>query len=254
MTNIRLADGGKVWRMCLPSSFNELSAAQFEAVVGATDDLAGQTDLWRSLGVPPSLLKELPVWVSVELAGKLAFLTDPNPTIDHFIMNVVPGPYFFNQKLYAPNPRLEYVSLQQFMTIDSFFSYYASTKDEKFLNQMMAAIFLREGEGFVRDGLHHKLVPLEQRAKFFAKSSKVLKDATLLNWVMIKNWLSTVYKNLFPRGEENTGGKPAEWLTLFDNFVGDNIPYMESYQRMECMDAFRIIDRKIEEQKKRALA
>lgn len=68
---------------------------------------------------------------------------------------------------------------------------------------------------------------------------------------MIKNWLAKMFPNMFPKSASGEGnGKAADWLALFDSFVGDNIPYMEHYQRMECMDAFRIINRKIAEQKK----
>lgn len=250
-----MVDGGKVWEMTLPTCFDELSAAQFEAVVGASQDLAGQQQLWKAMGVSPSLLEVLPVWVQTQVCHILDFLSDQDAAIDHFIIESVPGPDRFC-RLVAPSPQLDGVSLQQFMTIDSFFSFYLSTKNEEFLGKMLASVYLKKGEGFVRDDDHPKLVPIEKRAAFF-QDNKTLKDCTLLNWLMIRNWLSSVFKNLFQRSavEEpsSEGGQGTDWLGLFDSFVGDNIPFMEAYQKMECMDAFRIIDRKIKEQRKNAL-
>lgn len=47
-------------------------------------------------------------------------------------------------------------------------------------------------------------------------------------------------------------GKPkaVDWLEIFDGFVGDHVPDMAAYQRMEVMDAFRIINKRIKDSMK----
>ena len=54
-----------------------------------------------------------------------------------------------------------------------------------------------------------------------------------------------------PHGSSDGKPKASDWLGLFDSFVGDNIPFMKDYQRMACMDAFRIIDAKVKSQNER---
>lgn len=56
---------------------------------------------------------------------------------------------------------------------------------------------------------------------------------------------------MFPHGSSDGKPKASDWLGLFDSFVGDNIPFMKDYQRMACMDAFRIIDAKVKSQNER---
>ena len=84
-----------------------------------------------------------------------------------------------------------------------------------------------------------------------------LKYAILINWVLVKSWLSQTYRHLFPtaQAEANKEGdkikvKPVDWLTLFDQFVGDNIADTDAYKALACLDAFRIINRKIKEAKR----
>ncbi|KAA6324913.1 hypothetical protein EZS27_025814 [termite gut metagenome] len=106
---------------------------------------------------------------------------------------------------------------------------------------------------------------MEKRLFLIRTLDKEIKFALFLNFILIKRWLGTAYPHLFPQAEEekesgikkNKKGKQekplkaTDWLEIFDPFVGDNIPQMEKYQVMPVMDAFRILNRKIRDAKKR---
>lgn len=244
MKEIRIKIDGKMNELRLPTSYGELSTAQYMAIM-SDKPLA----MWREFGLKPSLIGRMSAAQLIALQHAMNFFDEIDPECNKFLVPSIKLSCF--TRLYAPNYMLAGCSLQQFMAIDSYYSYYLTTKKEEFLSQMMAAIYLRKSEGFVVDTEHSSLPPLDKRTLFFGRCSKELRMAVLLNWVMIKNWLSGLFPNMFPKSASGDGkGKAADWLALFDSFVGDNVPYMEHYQRMECMDAFRIINRKIAEQKK----
>lgn len=79
-----------------------------------------------------------------------------------------------------------------------------------------------------------------------------------MNWVLVKEWLSSAYPALFPDNKTSTNSrgdkirnKPVDWLALFDAFVGDNIADMDAYKDLPALDAFRIMNRRIADSKKR---
>lgn len=227
----------------VPTEWGELSREQLFAVVNNELGLVGDDEFYSAFGFPVHLL---PAWIKVQINDTLSFITDLSGKCDHFIIDHV-------KNMKAPAKHLIGCSFQQFMSIDSFYSYFISTQDEEFLGKMCAATFLLPDEGFVRDKQHTQLVDIAIRTDIFMLDDhKILRNALFLNWILIKNWLSGIYKNLFPKGDVSSNNKPqpADWLSVFDSFVGDNVPFMESYQSMECMDALRILDHKIADAKK----
>ena len=55
---------------------------------------------------------------------------------------------------------------------------------------------------------------------------------------------------MFSSNEENgssSSKRQQKWLDIFDAFVGEQIPDTEFYKNMPCMDAFRIINRRMKD-------
>ena len=162
-------------------------------------------------------------------------------------------------KFVSPGVNLEGVSLQQFMTADTFFSQFLMTENLNFLDLLVASLYMRNNETFVSTDKSQKVVDLKKNAILISQSAVNIRYAVLLNYIMIKEWLSVIYPHMFPKNEDEISknevkvkAKLPNWLELFDSFVGDNIPDMQSYQAMPAMDAFRIINRRIKEGKKHA--
>ena len=66
--------------------------------------------------------------------------------------------------------------------------------------------------------------------------------------MMLKKWLSTAYPYMFSSNEDKGTTNPKsqqKWLDIFDAFVGEQIPETDYYKKMPCMDAFRIINRRL---------
>lgn len=78
--------------------------------------------------------------------------------------------------------------------------------------------------------------------------------------MLIRSWLCKSFPHLFPEPEDADERpsnsprqpKPVNWLSVFDTFVGDNVAQMEHYKAMAATDAFRVMNRRIRESKKRA--
>ena len=148
----------------------------------------------------------------------------------------------------GPNQNLTDVTLSQFMAIDTYFSWYNVTGKVEWLDKMMAMMYHIPGESFnPSDNLQEP--DIEANIKAMSRLKPGIKLAAYVNWSFIKNWLSTVYKELFPKSIGESKPTPAKWLDVFDNFVGDNVAQMDKYKNMPCMDALRIMNKRIKEAK-----
>lgn len=245
----------KLWmrsiKRTLPTNYAEMTPAQFLATVRLTKGWIDERQFFLQFyGLKNSQLARLDAFQIYMLTDSLGFLKNLRSSCRTFFFKSLPG------KLLAPADDLRNVSFQQFMTVDTFFSWYLSTEKEKYLNQFIAALYLKKGESY-HPFKNEKPLDLAANNLLAQKIPDDLKYAVMLNWVLIKTWLSDTYKYLFPQGEPaaNTKGdkiksKPVEWLAIFDAFVGDNIPQMDAYKALPCMDAFRLLNRRIKEAQK----
>lgn len=152
----------------------------------------------------------------------------------------------------TPESNLAGMCFQQFMVIDTFYGWYLYSNQEEYLNRMIAALYLHRSESFLPS--QERLPDIERRASEMAALDKGTRAAIMLNWALIKGWLCKSYPELFPMGDAGNlkdKPKPTRWLDVFDAFVGDNIPSIDNYKAMSCRDAFRLLNRKIKEAKKK---
>lgn len=246
MKQIKMVNRYRTIEISVPERYSEMNGKQLLAAVRFSLEEIDAVDFYKAMGIPRSWQRKLKLFCLFEIQHILGFLYALEEPCDHFII-----PKIMRGKMVAPEKRLAGMSLQQFMTVDSYFSYYSCTENEEFLVNMMAAIYLKQKEAFVIDERHPVLLNIEKRVLYLKdKTDKALLRATYLNWILIKNWLSKEFKFLFPKSvsEEIQKPQPVDWLKIFDAFVGENIPQSEYYQAMECMNAFRILNEKIRQQ------
>lgn len=230
----------------IPETWNEMTAQQFVAIVSAGTGAISESQFFRNFyGIP--VLTNL--WYLYRLTG-LAPSGLKKAKASRFLIPSI-------GYLFAPCDNLIGVSLQQFMTADTFFAQAAvQYKDGKFkscdaLCRFIGSLYIGHNETwYIESGdRKHRLVDINKNADIVAKAPDNIKMAVFVNWGMIRNWLSSAYPLLFPSMEDlpkqQQKKQKSQWLTVFDNFVGNDVSRMQEYQKMECTDAFRIMNRRI---------
>lgn len=238
----------------VPERYGEMNEHQFRAAILKMMNFAERGTFWESFAdIPPRFSGSLPTWMHLEMDKMLDFIPRLDESIDYFIIPRLPlNGTFRRSGFHAPSPMLAGVSLQQFMAADNFFSFYTVTQREAFVDRLVASLYLMPHETFVIEDKKDRLVPLEKREAYVHQHVPVeVRFGIFVNWIFIKNWLTSMFPHLFQRGKSDGKPRASDWLPLFDSFVGDNIPFIKEYQRMPCMDAFRIIDGKIKAQNER---
>ncbi len=227
----------------MPERWNELSERQFRAVA---DQMFAKLSVERFycifFGIRMDILYRMDGFQVFKLSEAIQFVSDTTLPCNVWLLGRL-------GVLRAPAANLSGVTLQQWMTADSFFSRYISTGREEFLNNAIAAVYLKKGYHFSGK----KIVNLQKEAEYISRFDLVLRKAIALNFVLVRNWLSVSYPHLFPvvvKSAPGSKGKGTDWLEIFDRLVGDNLPQIDEYKKMSVTDAFRIMNRRIKEAKK----
>ena len=252
----------------IPEYYEEMSPSQFIAVVALSKQLiTEETFFCRFLGIKPSILARLDPWYLYTITSQLDFLKEIKHGISRILIPSITVPPASGWRLFsvsggsasvfvAPTDKLQSMTFQHFMTVDTFFSWYLYTNRDIYLRQFVAALYMQPHEDFQSHDIEHtsKLI-------FQGKPrEKELCEAISCNWALIREWLSASYPFLFPSSSapsslqasaEPTPQKqrPGSWLELFDSLVGDDFTRILSYQTLPAIDVIRIINRKIKEQK-----
>lgn len=251
MRELRLEDKGRTYVYQVPEKYGEMDTRQYRAAMLRLMRLSDRAKFWESfVGMPQQFCGSLPEWVHLELSSMIEFIPRLDEKLDRFLIDRLTLPRHFRRStLTAPKPMLSGMSFQQFMTADNFFSFYSVTQRESFIDLLCASLYLKDREVFVIEDKRDRLVPMEEREKYIHRYVPTdVRFGVFVNWIFIKNWLTDMFPHLFQRGKSDGKPKASDWLPLFDSFVGDNIPYIQKYQAMPCMDAFRILDNKIKQQ------
>lgn len=247
MTNIELrVFGGLIkFRRDIPSDYSEVTGSQFYDYIALTSDkMKYNRFLSRFFRIPSLFIALTGNYLRYKIAEQLEFLGDLKIPADHFFMERIPGTI-----LMSPDAQLADVSFLQFMYIDRVFINYVNTGDKDLLYDLAAGIYKPKETAFSSLDMEENSIRIRKYA------TDIFCQATLINFLMIRAWLMKVYPFLFPSGdptETNTGNANAKsnWLDIFDAFVGDNIPNTDYYQDMPCMNAFRLINKRIKEHQK----
>lgn len=225
-------------RRTVPSSWSEMSE---EGMRAFGEVLAGKADDGRFF----KGMFSLPWWASLSpwqmycIMDCMGFLTDMSAGIDRFLIGSLCG-----GRLSAPERRLNGVTLMQWMMADTYFGKYARHESDEMLDLFVAHLYTLRGVSF------EKAVDVDA----VRGESRGVKLAVAVNFGLVKNWLSKGFPFLFPEGDgDGKGGtvKGTQWLDVFDAFVGDDVAMIDRYERLPVLTAFRILNRRILESKKR---
>lgn len=244
----------------VPENWHEMEPYQFLAACKLyMKEISGMGFVLEFFKLPVNVFGAMDEYTIYKLVEMVEFVQDCRQPHNAFFMEKLP-----NTKLFAPKEKLKDMSLQQFMTADTYYSRYVISNDELFLNLFVAALYLPRNTVFVREinyeipELMKKmpvLLDMQQSMVAVKKLTKECRFAVFMNFLLIKNWLGGLFPYLFPKGSDSENVKiksqqVVNWLDIFDSFVGDNVAEMKKYQVMNCMDAFRIMNRRIKEQDK----
>lgn len=243
--------GWKVIKATVPSSYAEMTPAQFLATIRLSKGWIDEMSFFvQFFGIPEKLVTRIDAFSLYKMTETLDCLKTDNSAYFGFYQQSLPG------MLLAPENKLRGMCFQQFMTVDTFFSWYVTTEREEYLDRFVGTLYLKEDETYIPG--EGTLLVLDARIPQIAELPFDLKYSILINWVLIKSWLSNSYVHLFPEGDvsdnskgDKVKGKSVDWLALFDSFVGDNIADIDAYKALPCMDAFRLLNRRIKEAKKK---
>jgi len=250
MREIAFAIGKKKVRSFVPESWEELSEGQFLAIVGRTFNLLEEGEFYaKYFGISADMVADMDLYYFYVLNSLLSYTRKP-ARLQTFIIHQVK---LVNSKgttvmLKAPEASLAGMSFQQFMMIDTFYTWYQQTKERKFLLSMCSCCYLKEDEDFFS-------LVMDERLDYWEQCSEIELKSILVQWSIIKEWLSNAYQYLFPKGgdaDSGTGGKVKvtnTWLEIFDTLVADDLTRIETYKHLHCMDVLRVINHKIQEQK-----
>lgn len=237
----------------VPESWVELSERQFWAVVCRSFDAIDDATFYSQyFGIAEDVVEEMDLYYFYVLNSLLSFTRERGKASSFIVHRLKLRDKKKNEILVeAPQAKLSGMSFQQFMTIDTYYTWYLQTKNKQYLLQMCSCCYLQPEEDFFQ------LDP-DERVEYWNGCDEMKLNAVMLQWTLIKEWLSSAYSYLFPQGEAVANGKDGKvqvsnaWIEIFDTLVADDLTRVETYKRLECMEVIRIVNYKIRENKKQA--
>ena len=240
----------------VPESWRELSASQFVAVCHLyLGDGSEESFISAFFSLPLGIIRRMDSYHRFKLSELVQWISDFCAPHNTFLIPELSG------HLYAPDPKLKGVCLQQFVMADTFFIRYMSSKDDMDLNRMISCLYLRSNECFFIEQAptrRHwwnkdlKILDIEERSGELSSLNKDLRYAIFLNFILIKNWLSKAFPYLFQESGDTPPVKkhvkpPVNWIKVLDAFVGDKITEYDKFLMLPATTAFRIMNTRIME-------
>ncbi len=159
--------------------------------------------------------------------------------------------------LLAPEGKLKGITFGQFIFADTYFANYQESQDETDLNKFIASLYLKKDEAF-----DEKLIQI--RHFQIGKIDKDTREAIVLNYQLIHEWLALAYPLIFQKREDLSGDSrdkaclvslpeyenqrdPKIWIKFFQNFVGDDIIHDEVWAAKPVNTIFAYMTRKYKE-------
>jgi len=178
--------------------------------------------------------------------------------IVEFIGELKPYPEFIIRKLsvshhpvlYAPSPKLKGVTFGQFIFADTYFANYQESQNEIDLNKFIASLYLGRNEKFEERLIQERYEPI-------GKLEFNIRQAIVLNFQLIHEWLALAYPLIFQkqeqvmnddtRNQETVSLNSSPWIKVFQNFVGDDIIHDEVWAAKPVNTIFAYMTRKYKE-------
>ncbi len=153
--------------------------------------------------------------------------------------------------LVRPKAKLKGVTFGQFIFMDTHFIDYQKTADTNDLNRFIAAAYLPYGQIFVEH-------IIDANHEWVGKTDLLTREAIVINYHLIRDWLSEVYPLVFQKKaeetkkekkkEKKTESKKSDansWIKVFDGLVGDDIINEDNYANLPLHNVLRHLTNQI---------
>ena len=204
-------------------------------------------------GLKKGILNKLSDYERYKLTEIFEFVGDHKPYHEFIIRKI--SIYTKGLVLYAPEGKLKGITFGQFIFADTYFANYQQSGDESDLNKFIASLYLRKNETF-----DEKLI--QDRHFQIGKIDKNIREAIVLNYQLMHEWLALAYPLIFHTVAELTviptvsdgdiaqpeiKRDPNIWIKVFQNFVGDDIIHDEIWAAKPVNTIFAYMTRKYKE-------
>lgn len=236
-----------------PSAFSELNTKQFIAIARLLNQSVSDTDFLKIMtGIRKFRINKLDDYYRYQLM----LLFEPFTVVTPYNVFIIPHIDASNTRFFSPNKKLARMTFAQFIYAESYFVSYQTDKNPTDLHKFVASLYLP-----IREKFDENLVL--QSALTFEKVKPEILQAIVINYVLIKEWLSAVYPMVFQKDEEQDDNEQLEkkslkkpnndsgWLKIYENVVGDDLVNHERYSELPLHNVLRWMSKKIIENIKR---
>ena len=254
-----------------PQNWGEVSARQLIAIACLYKNRISDIAFISAMsGISKRIINRCDDYERYKLMECLEFVGDQKPYHEFIIPSItlkrqaVWKPILF---LYAPAGKLKGITFGQFIFADSYFNNYLESQKDEDLNKFIASLYLRKRDKFKEEWV-------QCRHKAIGKLDRNTREAIVINWQLMHEWLALAYPLIFqkhqelastasrsasgeplPEPVEGEGGSPQRdpntWIKIFQNFVGDDILHDDVWASKPINTIFQYMTRKYKENAKK---
>jgi len=228
-----------------PSKWSELSEKQF---IGISSIVYGKDLDYKFLslltGIKKQILMRLSPYQLTVLSEQIDFIGSAGSSHSDFIISEISC---WPTLLLAPRPKMEGITLGQFIFIEAYYNDWSSLKQESALDKFIASVYLPHGEQFNNE-------MIDFREKSISQISIELRKAIAFNFSLIIFWLQKAYPLIFPESfedpkQEQTAktNQTSGWLKIFESLVGEDLINRDKYAGLPLHTVLKHMTRKYKE-------
>ncbi len=238
----------------LPQNWADVTQKQLIAITRLYKSAISDINFLEALtGLKKGILNKLSDYERYKLMEIFEFVGDLKPFHEFIIRKI--SIYRKGMILYAPEGKLKGITFGQFIFADTYFANYQHSGDETDMNKFIASLYLRKDELFDEKRI-------QNRHPQIGKIDKNIREAIVLNYQLMHEWLALAYPLIFHTVSELTTipsvtdgnivlpeiqRDPNIWIKVFQNFVGDDIIHDEVWAAKPVNTIFAYMTRKYKE-------
>jgi hypothetical protein len=242
----------RVIKGAFSSTFGELKPEQLIAIARLLNQTISDTEFLKFMtGIKKSTINKLDEYQRYQLM----ILFEPFTLVTPYNEFIIPRIATWTTEFFSPKPKLAQMTFAQFIFVESYFVSYQTDKKPLDLYKFVASLYLPQSRAFSEDDISASEL-------YFGKVKQEILEAVVINYVLIKEWLSTVYPMVFQKEDEDNGDelerkslkKPnnnSGWLKIFESVVGDDLVNHDRYSILPLHNVLRWMSNKIIENIKR---
>jgi hypothetical protein len=232
----------------VPQNWSDVTQKQLMAISSLYKSTISDIGFMKAMsGLKMGILKRLSDFENYKIMELIDFIGEQK-SHHEFIIRKLSGSH--HPVLYAPSPMLKGVTFGQFIFADTYFANYQQSGDEADLNKFIASLYLGKNEKFEQH-------LIQERFEIIGKLEINIRQAIVLNYQLIHEWLALAYPLIFQKQSETISdanidkaspvSDSSSWIKVFQNFVGDDIIHDEAWAAKPVNTIFSYMTRKYKE-------